>query len=80
MPATVTWIGGLVAIAWLVLPFTRKHLAVIHYASYLSDLRKRFNPVAWFSLVILAGTGMLQMGANPSYEGFLFKGAVVDSC
>lgn len=69
MLATVTWIGGLVTIAWLVLPVTRKHLTVRDYASYLRELQKRFDPIAWFSLVVLAGTGMLQMGANPNYEG-----------
>lgn len=82
MLATVSWIGGLAAIAWLVLPVARKRLSVSDYAAFLNDLQKRFDPLAWFSLVVLAGTGMLQMGANPNYEGFfsisnIWSGAIL---
>jgi uncharacterized membrane protein len=82
MLATVAWIGGLAALAWLVLPAARKSMAASEYAQFLDNLQKRFDPLAWFSLVILAGTGMLQMGANPNYEGFfsignLWSGAIL---
>ena len=70
MLATVAWIGGLAALAWLVLPAARKSMAAAEFSNFLNQLQKRFDPLAWFSLVILAGTGMLQMGANPNYEGF----------
>lgn len=81
MLATVTWIGGLAALAWLILPAARKGLTPVNYAHFLDNLQKRFDPLAWFSLAILIGTGMLQMGANPNYEGFfsidnLWAGAI----
>ncbi len=82
MLATVAWIGGLAAIAWLVLPAARKSLPAEGYARFLGALQRRFDPLAWFSLAILAGTGMLQMGANPNYDGFfsignLWAGAIL---
>lgn len=81
MLATVTWIGGLAALAWLILPAARKSLTPVNYAQFLDNLQKRFDPLAWFSLAMLIGTGMLQMGANPNYEGFfsidnLWAGAI----
>ncbi|HSQ26351.1 MAG TPA: hypothetical protein VLM80_04415 [Anaerolineales bacterium] len=81
MLATVTWIGGLAALAWLILPAARQSLTPVNYAQFLDNLQKRFDPLAWFSLAILIGTGMLQMGASPNYEGFftidnLWAGAI----
>lgn len=71
MLATVAWIGGLATLAWLVLPAARKQLTVEEYAYFLVELQKRFDPIAWFSLAVLAGTGMVQLGANPNYQGLL---------
>ena len=71
MMATVAWIGGLAALALFVQPAARKALDVATYASLLDDLQRRLDPVGWFSLAVLAGTGMLQMSANPNYQGFL---------
>ena len=71
MLATVAWIGGLVTLALLVLPAARKALEPGAYAALLEGLRRRFDSLAWFSLVILAGTGMFQMSASPNYQGFL---------
>ncbi|MFM8321969.1 MAG: CopD family protein [Chloroflexota bacterium] len=71
MLATVTWIGGLAALAIFVLPAARRSLTPESYASFLAALQTRFDPLAWFSLALLAGTGMFQMSASPSYAGFL---------
>ena len=38
------------------------------------EARRRFDPmngISWISLAILIGTGMVQLGANPNYTGFL---------
>lgn len=35
------------------------------------DLQRRFRPIANFSLVLLLGTGMFQMGVNDNYDGVL---------
>jgi len=71
MAATVVWIGGMAALALFVLPAARKALDVGAYAALLEGLQRRLDPAGWFSLAVLAGTGMLQMSANPNYQGFL---------
>jgi len=71
MVATVVWIGGLAALAIFVLPAARRALDEPAYAAFLSGLQQRFDPLGWFSLAILAGTGMFQMSASPGYQGFL---------
>lgn len=71
MLATVVWIGGLAALAIFVLPAARRTLEPAAYAAFLAGVQKRFDPLGWFSLAILAGTGMFQMSASPSYQGFL---------
>ena len=71
MLATVVWIGGLAALSLLILPAARKTLDHAEYAVLLGDLQRRLDPLGWFSLAILAATGLFQMSASPSYQGFL---------
>jgi uncharacterized membrane protein len=71
MLATVTWIGGLASLSLLILPAAHKTLPADAYAAFLRAIQRRLDPLGWFSLVILAGTGMIQMGASPNYAGFL---------
>jgi len=71
MLATVVWIGGLAALAIFVLPAARGALDAAAYAAFLSHLQRRFDPLGWFCLAILAGTGLFQMSASSSYQGFL---------
>ncbi len=67
MAATIVWIGGLFYQAVVVnpalerLPDERGRLA--------EDMRRRFQPLAWLSLLVLFGTGLLQMSGNPNYVG-----------
>ena len=71
MVATVVWIGGLSALAIFVLPTARRVLEAESYAKFLADLQRRLDPIGWFCLAVLAGTGMVQLGANPHYKGLL---------
>ena len=71
MLATVIWLGGLAALSLLALPAARKALDAAGYAAFLRELQRRLDPLGWFSLAMLAGTGMVQMSANPNYQGFL---------
>lgn len=71
MIATVVWIGGLAALALLVLPSAEKALSDEAKAALLEGIQRRFDPLAWFSLAVLVVTGLIQMSANPNYEGFL---------
>jgi uncharacterized membrane protein len=69
--ATITWIGGLATLAFLVQPVARKSLSGDAYQAFSSRLQSRLQQVGWFSLAILIVTGMFQMSYSPSYKGLL---------
>ena len=71
MLATVVWLGGLAALALIVLPAMRRSLKPGDFAVWLAELNKRLDPIGWFSLGLLTFTGLLQMDSNPNYVGFL---------
>jgi uncharacterized membrane protein len=71
MVASVVWIGGLAALAVFVLPAARWALTEETYTLLLVDLQRRLDPLGWFCLAVLAGSGLIQMSANPNYRGFL---------
>jgi uncharacterized membrane protein len=71
MLATVVWIGGLTALAFFVLPAGRRALDDQAYAELLETIQRRLDPLGWFSMVVLVGSGLVQMSANPNYQGFL---------
>jgi autotransporter-associated beta strand protein len=65
MAATVVWIGGLTFQTLILAP------ALEGSPEVLERLRRRFDPLAWLSLAVLIGTGLLQMSANSNYTGLL---------
>jgi uncharacterized membrane protein len=65
MAATVVWIGGLVFQSLILAP------VIVEGSDVLDRVRRRFEPVAWLSLAVLIGTGLMQMTASPQYTGFL---------
>ncbi len=67
MAATIVWIGGLFYQAVVVNPALERFPD--QRGRLANDLRRRFQPLAWLSLFILIGTGLLQMSGNPNYEG-----------
>ncbi len=69
--ATVTWVGGLMTLAVLVIPAARRSLQPTEYAALLGRLQANLQRIGWLSLAVLVGTGLFQMSAHPSYEGFL---------
>ena len=71
MLATVLWIGSLSALALVVLPAAGRTLDPPAYARLLEQLQRRLDPLGWFCLLVLAGTGLFQMSASPNYAGFL---------
>jgi uncharacterized membrane protein len=71
MLATVIWIGSLAALALVVLPAAQRSLEDQAYSKFLEALQRRLDPLGWFCLVVLAGTGMFQLSANDNYSGFL---------
>jgi uncharacterized membrane protein len=71
MLATVAWIGGLAALAVIVIPSARKTLGHPEFSKLVARMQNRLAQVGWFSLAVLFVTGMIQMSSHPSYEGFL---------
>lgn len=71
MIVTVTWIGGLAVISMLVIPIARKNLDPEAYPKFIRAINKRLNPAGWVGLAGFTVTGLIQMSANPNYEGFL---------
>lgn len=71
MLATVSWVGGLATLALLVFPIARRGMEPEAFADFVRRINKRLNPVGWFGLTVLTVTGLIQMSANPNYNGFL---------
>jgi uncharacterized membrane protein len=69
--ATVTWVGSLAGISFLVLPAMKKALNPEMQLVFLEAMQKRLEPIAWFSMALLVLTGLFQMSVNPHYDGFL---------
>ena len=70
--ATIVWIGWSVLLALVVAP--RALDAHRADGSWVATLSRRAPPLAYGALALLAGTGMLQMGANEQYEGMFVIG------
>ena len=69
--ATVAWLGGLAAVSLLTLPLSARLADPVEKLNLLHRTQKRLDPVAWFSLVLLIATGLVQMSASEHYDGFL---------
>jgi uncharacterized membrane protein len=69
--ATVTWIGSLAGISFLVLPAMQRSLNAESQLVFIEAMQKRLEPIAWFSMSLLVLTGLFQMSVNPHYDGFL---------
>ena len=71
MIATVSWVGGQAILSLVVFPASRKTLSPDDHHKLISAISRRMNSIGWISLAVLIGTGMIQLGANPNYTGFL---------
>lgn len=71
--ATVIWVGGLATMTLVAWPGLQRTFAedAGRAELILDAFERRFRPFANISLVVLVVTGLLQMGADPSYEGLL---------
>jgi len=72
MLATVIWVGGVAVMALIVYPGSRRALGDDPLrGALISELSRRFSPLAMISLATLVVTGLAQMAVNPNYDGFL---------
>jgi uncharacterized membrane protein len=69
--ATVTWVGSLAGVSFLVLPAMQRALNPETQLVFIEAMQKRLEPIAWFSMSLLVLTGLFQMSLNPHYDGFL---------
>jgi uncharacterized membrane protein len=69
--ATVTWVGSLAGISFLVLPAMQRALNPETQLVFIEAMQKRLEPIAWFSMSLLVLTGLFQMSVNPHYDGFV---------
>jgi uncharacterized membrane protein len=69
--ATVTWVGSLAGISFLVLPAMQRSLNSETQLVFLEAMQKRLEPIAWFSMALLVLSGLFQMSVNPHYDGFV---------
>jgi len=71
MAATVAWLGGLAAFSIFTLPLVNSFIDLGEKVRALERTQKKLDPLGWLGLAVLTGTGLVQMSANPNYEGFL---------
>ena len=70
--ATAIWIGGILLITALVVPeFNRLVTDQLALYQILMRIRKRFAQISNLALAVLIVTGLLQMTADPNYDGLL---------
>lgn len=69
--ATVTWVGSLAALSFLILPASSRTLKAPDQLAFISAVQQRLEPLAWFCLSLLIVTGLFQMSVNVHYDGFL---------
>lgn len=69
--ATVSWVGSLAGVSFLVLPAMKRALNPETQLVFIEAMQKRLEPIAWFSMTLLVLTGLFQMSVNEHYDGFL---------
>ncbi|HLF03158.1 MAG TPA: CopD family protein [Anaerolineales bacterium] len=72
MVATVVWVGGITMLTLIVYPSLRKVSGNDSLkGTLISEIHRRFSPLAMISLATLIVTGLSQMAVNPNYKGLL---------
>ena len=71
--ATITWLGGMLILLFVVWPDLLRTYddAPDQTRTLLDRIEDRFRPLANLSLAVLLVTGLIQMGDDQHYEGFL---------
>lgn len=63
--AAITWIGGMLFIALVVVPVTRRILDPPQRARLAQEIGRRFRTVGWLALGLLVATGLLNLWLQP---------------
>ena len=63
--AAITWIGGMLFIALVLVPVTRRFADPAVRARLLQESGRRFRAVAWVALGLLVATGLANLWLRP---------------
>jgi uncharacterized membrane protein len=63
--SAITWIGGMLFIALVVVPVTRRLDDAALTRRLIQQLGVRFRTVGWIALILLVVTGLLNLWASP---------------
>mgnify|MGYP001592191778 CR=1 FL=1 len=66
--ATVTWIGGITFILFIVIPSAKQVLGA-EAGKLMGEISKRFTPIANYSILFLIVTGIALTGLNKQFLG-----------
>lgn len=78
--AVLTWVGGMLFIALVLVPVTRRVEDVALRTRMVQDAGRRFRTVGWIALVVIVGTGLGNLAFRPELLGaprFWGKAALV---
>lgn len=64
--ATVVWVGGIIFILFIAIPSARQVLGA-EAGRLMSDISKRFNPLANYSIMLLIGSGVVLAGLRKQF-------------
>ena len=71
MITTVIAVGGLAFMVLFLAPLGRKKKSDPEFMYQQLKIIRSLEAAGWFCAAVLVGTGMLQMSANPNYNGLL---------
>jgi len=64
--AAITWIGGMLFIALVLVPVTRRLEDPGLRSRLVHDVGRRFRTVGWTAIVVLVATGLLNLWIHPA--------------
>jgi uncharacterized membrane protein len=67
--AAITWIGGMLFIALVLVPITRRLDDPALRTRLVQDIGRRFRTVGWIALGVLIATGLLNLWLHPVLLG-----------
>lgn len=59
--AAVTWVGGNLILAMVIVPHFRQHLPPVERIKFLTQIGRRFEPIVWGCIGILFFTGIVNI-------------------
>ena len=76
--AAVTWVGGNLVLAMVIVPHFRQSLPPVQRIKLLTQIGKRFEPVVWVCIAVLFFTGIVNIffsvditSASPISDAFM---------